>query len=115
MFEADLPNVPSVASAAAATRAARQLADAEKLALLPSFAGTFTEFGTNAPGFQPSQWYWQAALVATWSFDWTNVGNIRASDAAADASRARELRARLDAADTIHRFWQSVAGDIAQR
>jgi len=113
-FQADLPNVPSVLSAAAATRASEQQAGAEKLALLPNLSGTFTEFGTNAPGFEPSRWYWQAALVATWSFDWTNVGNIRASDAAADASRARELRARLDAGDTIHRFWQTVAADIAQ-
>ena len=114
VFEVDLPNVPSVKSAAAATRAAEQQADAEKLALLPSFAGTFTEFGTNAPGFEPSRWYWQAAIVATWSFDWTNVGNIRASDAAADASRAHGLRVRLDAGDAIHRFWQTVAANIAQ-
>ena len=113
-FEVNLPNVPSVGAAAAATRAAQQLAQAEKLALLPSIAGTFTEFGTNAPGFQPSRWYWQAAIFATWSFDLTNVGNIRASDATADASRARELRVRLEAADAIHRFWQTVAADIAQ-
>ena len=113
-FEVNLPNVPSVAAAAAGTRAAQQLAQAEKLALLPSIAGTFTEFGTNAPGFQPSRWYWQAAIFATWSFDLTNVGNIRASDATADASRARELRVRLEAADAIHRFWQTVAADIAQ-
>jgi len=113
-FEVNLPNVPSVAAAAAATRAAQQLAQAEKLALLPSIAGTFTEFGTNAPGFQPSRWYWQAAIFATWSFDLTNVGNIRASDATADASRARELRVRLEAGDAIHRFWQTVAADIAQ-
>jgi len=114
VFEANLPDVPSVAAASAATRAAQQQADAEKLALLPSIGGTFTEFGTNAPGFSPSRWYWQAAIAATWSFDWTNVGNIRASDAAADASRAHELRVRLDAGDTIHRFWQTIAADIAQ-
>ena len=113
-FEANLPNVPSVAAAVSATRAAEQQAAAEKLALLPSVAGTFTEFGTNAPGFQPANWYWQAAITGTWAFDLTNVGNIHGSDAAADATRAQELRARLNAGDAIHRFWQTVAADIAQ-
>jgi outer membrane protein TolC len=111
---ANLRNVPSVAAAVFATRAAEQQADAEKLALLPSFAGTFTEFGTNAPGFQPSRWTWQAAITATWSFDLTNIGNIRSSDAAADATRAQELRVRLNAGDAIHRYWRTVAADIAQ-
>lgn len=113
-FEGNLPNVPSVSAAVAATRSAQQQAEAEKLTLVPSIAGTFTENGTTSPGFQPSNWYWQAALTATWSFDVTTVGNIRSTDAAADASRARELRVRLDAGDAIHRFWQTVAANIAQ-
>jgi outer membrane protein TolC len=114
VFEAGLPNVPSVAAAVSATSAAQQQADAQKLALLPSIAGTFTEFGTSAPGFQPSRWYWQASLTATWSFDLTYVGNIRSFDAAADASRAQELKTRLNAGDAIHRYWNTVLADIAQ-
>ncbi|HWE23505.1 MAG TPA: TolC family protein [Myxococcales bacterium] len=113
-FEANLRNVPSVAAAVSNTRAAEQQANVEKFALLPSLAGTFTEFGTNAPGFQPANWYWQAAITASWSFDVTNVGNIRGSDAAADAARAQELKVRLNAGDAIHRYWQTVGADIAQ-
>jgi outer membrane protein TolC len=113
-FEANLPSVPSVSAAVAATRAAQQQANAQKLTLLPSIAGTFTEFATNAPGFEPSRWYWQGAITAMWSFDLTTVGNIRSSDAAADATRAQELRVRLNAGDAIHRYWQTVLADIAQ-
>jgi outer membrane protein TolC len=113
-FEADLPNVPSVAAAAAATRAAQQQADAQKLALVPSIAGNFTEYNTNAPGFEPSRWYYQASVSATWAFDLTYVANIRSSDAAATAAQARELKARLNAGDAIHRYWNTVLADIAQ-
>jgi outer membrane protein TolC len=114
VFEASLPNVPSVAAAAAATSAAQQQADAQRLALLPRIAGTLTEFGTNAPGFEPSRWYWQAAITASWSFDFTNVANMRSFDAQADANRAQELKVRLAAGDTIHRYWNTVVADIAQ-
>ena len=113
-FEADLPNVPSVTAAAAATRAAQQQADAAKLALLPAIAGSFTEFATNSPGFEPSRWYYQAAINATWAFDLTYVANIRGSDAAAGAAEARELKARLNAGDAIHRYWNTVLANIAQ-
>jgi len=113
-FEADLSNVPSVAAASAATQAAQQQADAQKLALLPAIAGSFTEVNTNAPGFEPSRWYYQAALTATWAFDLTYVANIRGSDAFAAAARARELRARLNAGDAIHRYWNTVLANIAQ-
>jgi outer membrane protein TolC len=114
VFEGNLPNVPSVKAAVSATRAAQQQAAADKFTLVPSIAGTFTETGTNAPGFQPTNWWWQATITGTWSFDLTTVGNIRSSDAAADATRAHELRVRLDARDAIHRFWQTVAANIAQ-
>jgi len=113
-FEADLQNIPSVAAAVAATRAAQQQADAQKLALLPAIAGSFTEFATNAPGFEPKNWYYQAAVNATWNFDLTYLANIRSTDASAGAARARELRARLNAGDSINRYWNTVLADIAQ-
>ena len=114
IFEDELPNVPSVTAAAAATRAAQQQAESQKLALLPTIAGSFTEFATNAPGFQPTNWYWQAGVTASWRFDWTNVGNIRSFDAAASARGAQELKARLAAGDAIHKYWQTVLAYIAQ-
>src|SRR5262249_18628144 len=61
-FENELPGVPSVKAAAAATHAAQQQSTAEKLALVPTIAGNFTENYANAPGFQPSHWWWQAGL-----------------------------------------------------
>jgi outer membrane protein TolC len=114
LFEAELVNVPSVNAAAAATRAAQQQADAQRFALLPTLSGNFTEYGTNAPGFQPSSWWWQAGVGFTWSFDLTSVANIRSGDASAAAAQAREFRASLDAGDTIHRYWHTVRAGIAQ-
>jgi len=113
-FEGALPNVPSVTAAATATHAAQQLATAQKLALVPTISGFFTENATNAPGFEPSHWFWQAGLTAAWSFDLTYVGNIKSFDAAAAATLAAEERTRLAAGDAIHRYWQSVVAGIAQ-
>jgi outer membrane protein TolC len=113
-WEADLPNVPSVAAAVASTRSAQQQADSYKLALLPSFSGSFTQYNTNAPSFEPSRWYYQAALTANWAFDLTYVANIRSYNSAAAAARASEERTRLNAGDAIHRYWQTVLADIAQ-
>ena len=103
-----------MAAAATATRAAQQLATSQKLALLPTIAGSFTEYNTNAPGFEPSRWYWQAAVTASWMFNLTNVGNIRSFDAATTATQAAEEKTRLVANDAIHRYWQTVAAGIAQ-
>jgi len=114
LFEAELANVPSVTASAAATRAAQHQAEAQRFALLPTISGYFTEYGTNAPGFQPSSWYWQTGVGFTWSFDLTSVANIRSGDAAAAAAQAQQTRASLDAGDTIHRYWQTIRAGIAQ-
>jgi len=113
-FETGLAGLPAVAAASASTRAAIQQADAQRLALAPSIAGTFTEHGTNAPGFTGHDWSYQAALTLTWSLDLTSFADIRAQDAAADAARARELRALLSAGDAIHREWNTVVAGIAR-
>jgi len=113
-FEAELPNVPSVTAAATATHAAQQQATAQKLALVPTISGFFTENATNAPGFEPSHWFWQLGLTASWTFDLTYVGNIQSSDAAAAATLATEEKTRLAAGDAIHRYWQTVLAGIAQ-
>jgi len=113
-FESGLAGLPAVAAASASTRAAEKQADAQRLALAPSIAGTFTERGSNAPGFIGHDWSYQAALTATWSLDLTSFADIRAQDSAADAARARELRARLSAGDAIHREWNTVVAGIAR-
>ncbi len=113
-FEADLPNVPAVAAAVLATRAAEKQADSYKLALVPLFSGSFSEYNTNAPSFEPSRWYYQAGITATWAFDLTYIANIRSYTAAAAAAKASEQRTRLNANDAIHRYWHTVQSDIAQ-
>ena len=63
VFEKGLADLPAVAAAKANTRAASQQADAQRLALVPTIAGTFTEHGTNASGFTGHHWTYQAALT----------------------------------------------------
>jgi outer membrane protein TolC len=113
-FESGLSHLPAVAAASANTSAAEKQADAQRLALAPIIAGTFTERGTNAPGFSSHDWSYQAAVTATWSFDLTNIADIRAQVAAVDAARARELRAVLSSRDSIHREWSTIVAAIAR-
>lgn len=113
-FARGLEGLPAVLAASASTRAAEKQADAQRLALAPTIAGTFTELGTNASGFSGHDWTYQAALTATWSLDLTSFADIRVQNAAADAARARELRARLAAGDAIHREWNTVVAGIAR-
>ena len=113
-FAAGLSRLPAVAAASASTRAAEKLADAQRLALAPAIAGTFTERGTNAPGFTANDWSYQAAITLTWNLDLTSFADIRVQDAAADGARARELRATLTAGDAIHREWNTVVAGIAR-
>ena len=107
------PELPAVAAAMKNTRAAEKQATAQRLALLPSITGSFTETATNTPGFVGHNYYWQSGVGFTWQLDLTSIANIRSQDAAADASRAREQRTRLAARDAIHRYWNTVYADIA--
>src|SRR5205085_1455497 len=113
-FESELNRLPAVVAATGSTRAAEQDAGAQRFALLPSVAGTFSERGTTAPGFSGHDWTWQAAINFAWSFDLTSIASIRSQDAGADVARARELRVRLAARDAIHRQWETVAASIAR-
>ncbi len=113
-FEAGFEMLPSVASAKLGTRAGEQQAGAQRLALLPSLAGSFTETGTNASGFAGHDWSFQGVVALSWSFDLTSLANIRGQDAAVGTARAKQIRARLAASDAIHREWNTVAANIAR-
>ena len=113
-FTRGLEGLPLVASSAEAVRAAQREADAQRLSMLPTIAGTFTERGTTAAGFAGHDWSWQAMVGFSWAFDLTTIASVRSQDAVADAARARELRARLAASDAIHRQWETVAAGIAR-
>jgi len=105
--------LPPVAAAMKSREAAEQQAKAQRLVLFPSITGNFTESATNAAGFLGHNWSWQAGVGFAWQLDLTNFANIRSQDAAAEAARAREQRARLASRDAIHRYWNTVHADIA--
>ena len=113
-FEKRLAGVPAVLGAARTTRAAEQLALAQRLTLAPSIAGYFAETGSNAPGFVGRDWSYQAGITLRWSLDLTTFANIRRQDAVLDAERARELRTWLSSGDAIHQQWNTVAAGIAK-
>lgn len=107
------PELPPVAAAMKSREAAEQQARAQRLTLLPSITGNFTESATNAAGFAGHNWAWQAGVGFAWQLDLTSFANIRSQDAAAEVARAREQRARLASRDAIHRYWNTVHADIA--
>jgi outer membrane protein TolC len=106
--------LPSVESAKESTRAADQAAYANKLTILPSLLGTVSEHGTSAPGFATHDFTWQAVIALSWQLDFGTRANINESEAAADAARAREQRARLNAGDVIHRQWATIRAGIVR-
>ncbi len=105
--------LPLIAVAMKNREAAEQQAGAQRLSLLPSIAGSFTEYATNTPGFVAHDYYWQAGVGFSWQLDLTNFANIRSQDASAAGARATEQSARLSARDAIHRYWNTVHADIA--
>jgi outer membrane protein TolC len=112
-FQPPDPALPGVAAAMQDRAAAEGEARARRLALVPTLGATATDRTTSAGG---GAWdgTWQAGLGLTWTLDLTTIANIRSQDAAADAARAREQRARLAARDEIHRAWQTVRTEIAR-
>jgi len=105
--------LPAIAATMKLTESADQQALAQKLTLFPTITGNFTENYTNAAGFVGHQWSWQIGVGFTWLLDVTTIYNMVAFDAAANAARAREQRARLASRDAIHTFWQTVHSAIA--
>jgi len=113
-YAKQLDNVPNVQAAALTTQQAEAARTAQNLTLVPSLAGSFTEHLSNAPGFTGSDASYQLSIAATWNIDFTNFANNRAAGAAADAARARELRARLAAGTAISNDWNAVKAAIAR-
>ncbi|WP_242343005.1 TolC family protein [Anaeromyxobacter terrae] len=106
--------IPALAAAMQSRAASEQQARAQRLTLVPSLSASVTERVTSAEGLAGRDAYWQAVVGLSWSLDLTNFAGIRAQDAAADAARAREERARLAARDDIHRAWMTVRTNIAR-
>lgn len=113
-FQPAEQQIPSVAAAIKNRESADVAADAQRLTLVPSLQGTFTERFTNASGFSGNDASWQAVLSLTWAFDWSTIGGIRVQDANARVIAARENRARLAANDAIVRTWSTVSSSITR-
>ncbi len=113
-LERSIDALPQTQVAKLATDAADGTLLAQKLTLVPALSGSFSEHVSNAAGFvgSNSSYFYQLAL--NWNFDFTNIANIRAAQAASEAARARELRSRLAAGDEISRDWNSVRAAIAR-
>ena len=113
-FQVPDDRIPSLAAAMQNRRASEQLASAQRLALVPTLRAGVTE-SVNNVGVLPGRKANGLGVVAlTWSFDLTNLADIRAQDAAAEGARAREQRARLAARDAIHNAWMTVRTNVAR-
>src|SRR2546428_2019184 len=64
LFASDVAALPSVAAAAANTRAAAMEGGAREFALSPTIAVTLTDIGTHATGLIGLDWSYRAALTA---------------------------------------------------
>jgi outer membrane protein TolC len=113
-FQVPDAQLPSLEAAAQARIASERQARAQRFTLVPSLSANLTQQWTDFSGLTGHERYWTATAALTWSFDLTTLSAIRAQDAAADAARAREQRARLAARDDIHRTWMSVHTSIAR-
>jgi outer membrane protein TolC len=113
-FQAPDAQLPSLLAAIQGREASEQAARAQRFVLVPSLAASAVEQVSDFKGLSGHDRTWQATVGLTWSFDLTTLSAIRAQDAAAEAARAREQRARLAARDDIHRSWESVRTSIAR-
>jgi len=114
-FENQVEKLPSVLAAKELTRSNEQLIDAQKLAFVPTLAGTFAEHGTSVAGLTATHAFsWQAILALSWSLDLTTFANLHLQEATTGVARAREQRARLLAGDTIHRQWSTITAGIVR-
>jgi outer membrane protein TolC len=106
--------LPAVAAAVKTRIAAEKTARAGELAWLPTLSSAAEERITNAPGFIGHSTYYILTGTASWHFDFGVPATVRQREALADASRAREDQARLDATDAIFDAWHQVRVDIAK-
>lgn len=113
-FQTPDEQIPALAAAIQGRVASEQQVRAQRLTLVPSLGASVTERVTNAEGLAGREAWWQAVVGLTWTFDLTTLAAIRAQEAAADAARAQEQRARLAVRDDIHRTWMAVRTDIAR-
>jgi len=109
-----LDKLPAVAVAVKNRESADAAADGQRLQLVPTLTGSFTEHVTNASGFAGNNAIWQAVLALTWTFDYTNIAGIKQQDATVRVAQARERRARLAANDALVRSYSTVAANITR-
>jgi outer membrane protein TolC len=114
-FESQVEKLPSVLAAKELTQSNQQLIDAQKLAFVPTLAGSFAEHGTSVAGLTVANAFsWQAVLTLNWTLDLTVFANLHLQEATTGVARAREQRARLLAGDTIHRQWATITAGIVR-
>ncbi len=109
-----LEGLPAVVSAMNTRLAAERTARAGQLAWAPTLSAAAEERFTNASGFIGHSSYYVLTGTLSWHFDFGVPATVRQRNALADASRAREEQASLDAADAIFNAWHQVRVNIAK-
>jgi outer membrane protein TolC len=111
-WEARIDQLPSIASAAATTKAAHEQALAARLALLPTVAATATEQVTNAAGLVGHQQYFTGMVTASWRLDVAALARRKGQGAAEQAARVQAEATANRARDAVHEAWQRVVSGI---
>ncbi|MBS2020860.1 MAG: TolC family protein [Deltaproteobacteria bacterium] len=107
-------SLPTIEVAGLSVEVADGNVAAQKLTLVPTLAGSFTEHIANSGGFAGSNSTYTILLSLNWAIDFTTFANIRSQEAAAEATRARAQKVRLAAQDEISREWNSVKAGLAR-
>ncbi|MBK7859046.1 MAG: TolC family protein [Archangiaceae bacterium] len=105
-LEKNVDSLPQIRAAEQDIVATSRSTDANRLQIVPTISGQFTERISTLTGFTGQPASWNGGLALTWRLDGPTLAGFRVQSAVeATASLAAE-RARLVARDQIHSDWQ---------
>jgi outer membrane protein TolC len=113
-LEAKLSELPSVRAAELDTEVAARNESSAWAALYPTLSASAIEHLTNATSFTGQVATYQIVGTATWTLDPSSVFAARAQGAIKEATKVRELRAKLNARDDLHAAFQEVRAQLAK-
>jgi outer membrane protein TolC len=111
-LEGNVKGLPAIKAGEKDLEAARTLATASRLVLIPNVAGQFTQRFTNATGFTGEGAVYNLGISLTWRLDGPTFATMAAQDAAAALARLAVERAELQARDQIHSDWQRLNASL---
>jgi outer membrane protein TolC len=105
-YEARIEQLPAVQAADKDAQAAGTVANASRLALVPTVGAQFTQRFTNATGFQGRAATYNAGINLTWRLDVPTFMAMQAQSANEQSALLAGDRARLQARDQVNTDWQ---------